>query len=200
MKPATRLPRNYVARGRLDPSTSTPLGFGLSIGSAAFFVAFGSFFVWAARLDVPDPGEGRVVLSVGGALAALLGATAIIVLVAVLHELTHGAVFWLLTGERPRFGVHHFLAYVGCPRRYIPRSSYLVVELAPFFVLTVIGLVLLAVIPSSLAAGLVLALTLNAAGAVGDLYVVILLLPAPPTSLVNDLGERVLWYGPTQPD
>ncbi len=136
--------------------------------------------------------------ALGEIIALLLGAVATTVLVALLHELTHGAVFWLLTGERPLFGVHQFLAYAACPRWYIPRSSYMVVELAPFLVLTGIGLVLLPVILPSWVPGIVFALSLNAAGAVGDLYVVILLLLAPSTSLINDRGEQILWYVSSQ--
>jgi len=76
----------------------------------------------------------------------------------------------------------------------VPRLPFLIVGLAPLLLLTLLGLALLRVIPLSLVPSVVFALTINAAGAVGDLYIVFRLLFTPSTCLIRDGGNSITWY------
>ncbi len=197
MKPITRLPANYVLRGRLDLSKDKSLLLGLSLGGLVLALAFGVLFVGAAVILVPHlPSSGEVFLDLPGLLELLAGVLAITALVVVLHELTHAVFFWLFTHEWPVFGFKGVYAYTAAPNWYIPRLPYVLVGLAPLLLLTLLGLALLRVLPMSMIPAVVFALTINAAGAVGDLYIVFRLLCAPAACLVHDEGNGLTWYSP----
>jgi len=76
-------------------------------------------------------------------LAILLALVAVLLL----HELVHGAFFWLITRSRPRFGLQITYAYAAAPDCYIPRNPYLVVGLSPLVLITLAGIVMLPLIP-----------------------------------------------------
>ncbi len=199
MKPVTLLPATYVPQGRVDLSKNKGLLLGLSLGSVALFLVFGLLFLGAAVILVPHlPSSGRLALDIPGLLAILAGALAISVLVAVLHELTHALFFWLFTHEWPVFGFKGVYAYAAAPKWYIPRLPFLVVGLAPLLLLTLLGLALLHTLPLDLIPAVLFALTINAAGAIGDLYLVFRLLYTPAACLIRDEGNSVTWYVPEE--
>lgn len=66
-----------------------------------------------------------------------------------LHELTHGAVYALITKERPIFGFYGSCAYCGVPGVYVKRWVALLSCGAPFLLFTPVFGVLLAVLPLS---------------------------------------------------
>jgi Putative zincin peptidase len=125
----------------------------------------------------------------------------VIALVAVLllHELVHGALFWMITRSRPRFGLGITYAYAAAPDWYISRNPYLVVGLAPLVLITLFGVALLPILPAALVMPWVLALALNASGSVGDVYIVGRLLARPANTLVNDHGDCIHIYLPQSP-
>jgi hypothetical protein len=119
-------------------------------------------------------------------------------LMIVVHELIHGLFFWLFTRERPTFGFKGAYAYAAAPDWYMPRNQYAIVGLAPLVLMTLAGLVLLPVIPVWAIPALLFVVVTNAAGAVGDIAVVGWLLLQPRATLVNDIGDAVTLYRPTQ--
>lgn len=102
--------------------------------------------------------------------------------------------FWRFKGSRPRFGFKGVYAYAAAPGWYPPRDQHLAVALAPLLVITLLGVVLLAVAPVALVLPLVLLVTLNIVGAVGDLVVALWLLRHERTALVEDTGDAVTVY------
>ncbi len=106
-----------------------------------------------------------------------------------LHELVHGAGFWLATGAPPRFGFKWAYAYAAAPEWFVPRNSYLGIGFAPFIVLSLAGLALAGWFSSNGLFLLWLALTANAAGSLGDLLVVGWLLFQPAEVWVQDHGD-----------
>ena len=116
----------------------------------------------------------------------------------VLHELTHGAAYKLLTGQKLTFGMTWSAAFCGVPQIYCYRTVMLITILAPFTVFTVI------LLPLALAfrentpvyAGLVLLFGAHVAGCVGDLYGTALMLFRFRSSdlLVNDTGPKQTFY------
>ena len=62
----------------------------------------------------------------------------------VLHELTHGAVYKLLTGEKLTFGIRLSCAYCGVPNIFVTRKTALWAVLAPFTLFTLLFLPLIA--------------------------------------------------------
>jgi hypothetical protein len=117
------------------------------------------------------------------------------VVMIVLHEAVHGAFFWLFTRERPRFGLHlPFAAYAAAPDWLLLRFQHLVVGLAPFAVITLLGLALLPVAPPLVVSALLLVIVTNAAGSTGDFLMAAWLLMQPADVLVQDTGAAITTY------
>jgi hypothetical protein len=114
----------------------------------------------------------------------------------VLHELVHGAFFWLFTHQRPHFGFKGAYAYAAAPDWYIPRRQYMLVGISPLVVLSLLGVLLLPVLPAGALLPWLVALAGNAAGAVGDALIVGWLLFQPDSVLVQDHGDAVTVYKP----
>ena len=111
----------------------------------------------------------------------------------VLHELTHGAAYKILTKQKLTFGLSLTVAFCGVPQIYVYRRTALISLLAPFTVFTLVfgGAVLL--LPEAwdkLYASLLLASHIG--GCVGDLYDTALFLFRfrDPATLMNDTGPK----------
>lgn len=116
----------------------------------------------------------------------LLGAFIALVLVPVLHEAVHG-IAAMLTGNRPSYGIGPGFAYTTFPDP-AGKRAYLTIGLAPLVVLSVVGLPLAAAWDRG--AGLVLFfLVVNAAGAVGDLWMSWRIALQPRDALFVDLAD-----------
>jgi hypothetical protein len=189
-------PVGYRRHGTLDLSRNRTAGFALAAASTVLLVVFGwlsARFVGAVR-----PEAGPIEVRIAGEELPLLlaGLAAVTLAVVLVHEGLHGLCFWLVTGERPRFGLRGLYAYAGAPGWYVARNRYLPIALAPLVAITLGGLLLLTAAPARGIPALVVALALNAAGAVGDLAVVAWLLTRPGSTLVHDSGEAVTLYQP----
>jgi hypothetical protein len=112
----------------------------------------------------------------------------------VLHELVHGVFFWLFTRSRPTFGFRGWYAFAAAPGWLLTRGQYLVVTLAPFVLLSILGIILLAVVPTGALAAILAGTVMNAAGAVGDLWVVFLILREHRPIVIEDLGDGFNFY------
>ncbi|MDG5818313.1 DUF3267 domain-containing protein [Natronococcus sp. A-GB7] len=120
----------------------------------------------------------------------------LIALVIVPHELCHGLAIRAFGGE-PRYGFG--VAYVLFPYAFatsetrLTRDKFIVVALAPLVVLTGIGVPLMLVFEIP---WLAIALALNAAGAVGDVWMSLILLSYPASVRVIDKETGLEVYGP----
>jgi hypothetical protein len=119
--------------------------------------------------------------------------------VVILHEFIHAFFFWFFTRERPKIGFNLLYAYAAAPDWYFPRRQFLVIALAPFLLITIVGLVLMPWANFMAIPRLVLALTVNAAGAVGDLIVAVWLFSQSAIAFVRDQGATITSYHKTGP-
>jgi hypothetical protein len=87
-------------------------------------------------------------------------------------------------------------AFAGAPDWYIPRQQYLVIGLAPFVLMSLGGLSALIFVPLPVVPLILFAITLNAAGASGDIFITGWLLGEPDLLLVNDTGEIFTMFAP----
>jgi len=116
------------------------------------------------------------------------------VTVIVLHELAHALFFWLFTRERPKIGFNLLYAYAAAPDWYFPRNHFVLIGLAPLLLITLAGGILMFFVDFMAIPRLVLALTINAAGAIGDMMVVGWLLAQPAAILIRDQGTAITLY------
>jgi hypothetical protein len=132
------------------------------------------------NLDIPEVGIGMA-----GIVATII-----------LHEVVHGFTMWRC-GARPQYGVlwKQFMFYATSPGYGFRRNSYILIALAPL-----VGLSCLAILGMALLRGtdwvalLTLCATINGSGALGDLWLVTIVLRYPKTAYVVDErdGIRVL--------
>lgn len=193
MKATQTLPENYQPFARLNiEDKRTQLI--LNIAGLVLLAVFGVlYFLWMAAFHSADFAAGiQFNLQIGQFLAAILA----LIIVLVLHEGIHGLAYWLLAGVRPVFAFKGAYAYAAAPGWYVARGPYLAIGLAPLVLLSLAGMLALAVAPLSWLAVIYFAVVMNAAGAVGDLWVAVLLLRAPRGCLALDSGEEIQLFAP----
>jgi putative zincin peptidase len=200
---ATRtLPADYTANGSISMKNNRGLMILLNLLGIPWFILSAIFFLFmASQLGSlgarNNPGySGDFTLSTTTTLIAFLVIVVAFAAVLILHELVHGLFFWLFTRSRPRFGFKGVYAYAAAPGWYIPRPQFLIVGLAPLVLISLAGLIILPFIALPASLVLIIALIVNAAGAIGDLYVVVRLLFAPRSVLIEDQGEGIRWFVP----
>ena len=190
---ARELPEGYRLIKTVDAGDKR---FGLLMnlaGTALSAVAgVGGFFLKFGR----DPGSS---VSVGGNVwvfeGMLLGLLLSIVAYLVLHELTHGLVYKILTGEKLTFGLKLTCAYCGVPDIYVTAKTALLSLLAPFTVFSVAFLVPFFLLSGPLALGFLVLFALHFGGCVGDLYDTFLLLfRLKGKLLMRDSGPQQNFY------
>ena len=210
MKAITRLPEHFVERGSVDLAKDFKLLLKLQVAAFIAVIITGWFFLNLTYLLRPDSIELLSVRSLLGfesdngfsfelslSLLMLISLLVATILMIVLHEAVHGIAFWMFTGRRPSFGFKGFYAYAASPKGvYLPRREYFVVALAPLVFLSLFGAILIPVLPLVALPALVFFLIGNAAGAIGDVWVVGWLLREPPELLLQDRGDAVTTYGP----
>ncbi len=117
----------------------------------------------------------------------------------ILHELTHGAVYKMLTHEKLKFGVTWSAAFCGVPDIYTYRSTALKSLIAPLMLFSVILIPLTIWLYNVnlgwyIVSGILLAMHLS--GCIGDIYVTLLFLIKfrDPSTLMRDTGPEQWIY------
>ena len=123
----------------------------------------------------------------------------------VLHELVHGIVYKVLTGERLTFGISWSCAFCGVPHIYTYRKTAILAVASPFaaFTLLFVPLLILLYLFAPLyflIAAFVFGLHLG--GCSGDLYVLYLLTVKfrDKGTLMKDTGPEQFFYIPDKED
>ena len=201
MNATQTLPAHYRLFKRLSIRENAPL-FMLNVVSLALLGLAGVLMMLLLRWLRPQDVAATFTFSIEGTsnflvvILIVLGATFAMMVV---HEAFHGIFFWYYTRARPQFGFRGAYAFAAAPDWYVRRTPYLITSLAPLVGITLIGILLLAIVPVRWVPLLMLVVVLNAAGAVGDLWVAYWLLRCPPDALGNDQGDVTSLYVPGEP-
>jgi hypothetical protein len=112
-----------------------------------------------------------------------------------LHELLHGAAI-RLTGHRPRYGIKlaQGVLYATADGAYFRRREYIFIALTPLAAITLLGLILMPLVAPGWRMLIVMAVVLNAGGAVGDLWSVWMLRRFSEDTLIQDRGDSFSIY------
>lgn len=191
------LPADYVQRVHLSIKNSRTM-LVLNLVGILLLIFFGWFFT-AIALWLNPSAAGQIFSFTISGLQTLVTIAGLILLVfatLILHEAVHGLGFRLLAGVRPVFAFRGTHAYAAAPGWFIRRNPYLAIGLAPFIVLSLLAIGLLAVVPLPVIPYLILAAVMNASGSVGDLWVAVLLLRQPKNALAADAGDEITIYAP----
>lgn len=128
-----------------------------------------------------------------GLFEVVFGVVVALVIVPVVHELFHGLTARML-GAQPAYGVGPGYAYTTF-HEPMGRYAYLTVGLVPFVLFSVLGVVLAAIFPA-LRGWLMFACIINAAGAIGDLWMAWRILRLPRRAIFCDLADGFAAYVP----
>jgi len=207
MEVNTSLPSNFSKYTILEPAKNPKFVIGAIVTGVASLLLFGWLLVLFTNFLRPaalDSMRLRYLIRSTPTATSLdipfaLFRDLFIALAAVLiiHELVHGLFYWLLSRKRPKFGFHGLFPYAAAPIGvYFPRNQFLTVGLAPLVLLTTVGLLLIVIAPISLVPFLLFFVAFNAAGAAGDLIMVIQLAPFSSDTVMEDNDAGVTIYGP----
>jgi hypothetical protein len=185
------LPANFTLFHVLDLA-NRKLIIGMNAAGVVLLIVFGWLFLGVAALL--NPHFFRFGLQIFVRILDILSFLITIGLVVVLHELSHAFFFWLFSRERPKIGFNLFYAYAAAPDWYFNRRQFVLIAIAPVLLITTAGIIIMPLVDFLMNVRLVLALTVNAAGAVGDFMVVMWVLGQPTDILLRDEGTAVSAY------
>lgn len=165
----------------------------LQLVALPLLIVWGLIFYWLAiRL-------GKMPSSfISSSMVRVMFALAGIIVTILLHEAVHGITMQLF-GAHPRYGVmwRYGMFYATAPGFAFSRRDYLIVAITPLIcisLLAVLGMILMA--GSAVVGLLALCATVNAAGAVGDLWIMGIVLRYPPSTYVVDEQDGVRIFLP----
>ncbi|MBE5755021.1 MAG: DUF3267 domain-containing protein [Clostridiales bacterium] len=120
----------------------------------------------------------------------------------ILHELVHGFVYKITTGQKLTFGLSWSCAFCGVPNVYVTRKTAIFALLAPFVFFSIIFIIALILFYPNPAVFLSIAFVfaLHTGGCAGDLYVFLLFLfkLKDKRILMNDTGPKQTFYIPNK--
>ena len=195
MKATPNLPEGYHQNGAFDLKNRRFLVW-LNVFGVIAVIVF--LFLFGAVFMVMRPEAfGEITISTDTFLDTILFIivmAAAIFTVLVLHELIHGLFFWVFSRQKPIFGFKGLYAYATLPGWYFPRNQFLVITIAPLILISILGVLLVPVMPFNSLWIIFLALIVNASGATGDIIVTFRLLFKPKTTLTQDFAETITFY------
>ena len=107
-----------------------------------------------------------------------------------LHEMTHGAVMYALSGVKPTFGVKLPYAYAGSTV-WFDRRSHVITAVAPLIVWGVALQMLIFILPLRWFWPLWIVQISNLSGSAGDIYCAWVLMKMDGELLIQDTGTRM---------
>ena len=161
----------------------------LNILGVLLFAVFGAIFASAAvgLGNLPSEGEFRFgLLEIGSVVAG-------IVLTLVLHELMHGLAMQMF-GAKPRYGIiwKGAMLYATSPGYAYRRNNYAVIALAPFVFISILVVLGMWSLQGTLWVALLgICGVVNASGAVGDMWITLIVLRYAATAFVMDERDGI---------
>jgi hypothetical protein len=199
MRATLQLPEDYETIGKIDLVNDRRALVWMNVLGLALFIGFGWLFVRALMFLRPREAARALWIhidSFGEVVIWLLLLLILTVVMIVLHEAAHGLCFAAFTHSRPVFGFRGYYAFASAPGWYLRRNPYLITGLAPLVLITMVGLGLLAIVPVNWILSVLLFMTMNASGAVGDIIVSVWLLLQPANCYALDEAEAVTLFLP----
>jgi hypothetical protein len=186
-------PENAVLVYSLNLKKNKAAAWAMNGASIPLLFLFGGLFLAYFLLIRPDIWTGMLATS-NTDLLSLIVLIAVFAAMIVVHELVHGVFFWIFTRSRPVFGLRGWYAFAAAPGWFLPRGQYLIITLAPFVTLSLLGMLLMAILPVMTAATALIMTAFNATSSVGDLWIAFRLVGQRRPVIVEDLGDGVNFY------
>ncbi len=148
------------------------------------------FFGWLGLFD-------RMPQTLAPRFGDLLSLLVAAVITLVLHEVLHGLAMYAY-GARPKFGIlwQGMMLYATAPGYAFRRNEYIVVILAPLVGLSLLAFAGTAFVSTEAAVIVAVCATVNGAGAVGDLWIMLITLRYPKQAYVVDERDGMRVFMP----
>ncbi len=196
LKPSRDLPVSHSKIWGLDLARNQKAAVALNIAAFPMFAIFGWIFLNVASSLRPEVVSRSYLAQITPhPFVFLLIFFVVIIGIMLIHEAIHGAFFWIFTRSKPIFGLQLLFAYAGAPEWYIPRNQYAVIGLAPLVLITIAGFIVIILAPLSAGQLALIGITMNASGAVGDLYVSGKVMGQARNVLIQDTGVGFTMFG-----
>ncbi len=149
----------------------------------AGFLIFGVLFTTLAMALGGMPSSGTFRLDWGSMISLLVA----VVVTLIAHEGIHGLAMGM-SGAKPRFGVYWkgLMFYTTAPGFSFARNAYVAILLAPLVLISTLVILVLWLFPGWLWAAWVAGGVFNASGAVGDLWMTLVVLRYPALARIMD--------------
>jgi hypothetical protein len=194
MKPTQTLPENFVLAWSFDLKHNTRLNIILQIVGLVWMALAGWLLTLCVTWIRPEL-KSALTTGIQFDMLSVLGLLIVVMIVAILiHELVHGFFFWLFSRHRPKFGIGMGYAFAAMPDWFFPKQQYLVIGLSPLVALTVLGLAASIFVPFAWLGALLAGMTINAGGAIGDMYICWRIAIDAPEVWINDKGDGFQLY------
>ena len=121
-----------------------------------------------------------------------------IVMTFILHELTHG-LFMQIFGARPKYGIlwKQMMFYATSPGYAYHRNNYVVIALAPFAIISIIVVLGMWLLQGTLWVALLgICGVINASGAIGDIWITMIVLRYATTAYIMDERDGIRIFLP----
>lgn len=186
------LPAGYRAVKEIDAVGNKKFAVGMNLAALPLTLVSGAA-AWLLRFS----GEAFVLDNLMSLSLACLALCAGTIAYLVLHELTHGLVYRLMTGEKLSFGLSWSCAWCGVPDIYVTRKTALCALLAPFVLFNTVFAALIALCGGLAAAVCIVLFAIHFGGCAGDLYdTYLLLFRLRGDILMRDTGPKQTFYAP----
>jgi len=162
----------------------------MTVGAACSTVLFLVIFFAYVLPRIKEIASKFSIIKIVGLIAAYF-------LYVILHELTHGVVYKLVTGQKLTFGIKPPAAYCGVPDIYCYRITSLLSLFMPLTFWSIILVSAFIIVADPFIKTLILILlVLHLSGCIGDLYSIRLFFSRfkDPSTLRRDLGPKQIYY------
>ena len=112
-----------------------------------------------------------------------------VVFVLFLHELIHASVVFLTHKQKPDIGIRGLIIYAASPENVLTKAQFIIVALAPFVAISIIGCVLIFLLSQSFWPWVFIPTVVNAAAAAGDFMAVLWAIKQPGSAKFIDEGD-----------
>lgn len=193
------LPDNYEMVFKID-ANSKKMTLLFTLGSLLITAVFLALVIALPFIYTPSSATPRLAPDIYFLMFAVL-----LILYIILHELTHGAAYKILTHEKLTFGITLTCAFCGVPNIYVSRRTSIIALCAPLVVFSVIfvalsiGMYFYDYYLFYVFGGL---FAFHIGGCIGDIYDLILLNGRfrDDRILVKDTGPAQTFYLPAKPN
>lgn len=193
------LPKNYQPIDQFDLNENQGLAMILNLTGIGLLFGAGWLLLESLAVLRPEYLLNENILVISGLREFWRGVLLLVValgLMVLLNALGRAIIFWLLTKTSPQFGFQGMYKVKATSEWYFSRRAYSLIRLLPIIMITIAGLIAIPLVPLNLIPGVLLLISLNLAGGLGDVVTIYWLSRRPDGVLVLDTNELVQVFHP----